>query len=216
MTDPEDDDLEEEVGTAPVEEPVDPDPMDEEEAGEGAPGKRKRVRVRDKRVLTIKEDGALNSARAEKSALMQADGISAWKAWQLLGGRDWGSSGIAAKMMKNDPAFVERLATLMAEKEELERDPHWGTAKWAAVQMWRTARVTNDNAMAMEAMKVLARLAEKSGAGMVAAPIEPENRPKPGKPSVEVPRQPQNGGEITKIRAELLRFGAPKAVEDAA
>lgn len=166
--------------------------------------------------MRVREDGTLNSTVAERCALLMADGITAWKAWQLHGGKDWGPSGLKARAMKGDPSFIERLETLMAEKEELERDPHWGSAKWAAAQMWRTARSLNDHAMAMEAVKILARLAEKSGVGMVAAPISPEIQPQPGKPSVDIQQTPKNGGEIVAIRAELLRLGKPAKVENAA
>lgn len=196
------------------EESVDEDPSDDEPEEDPAAPKGSGAR---RFKLRMREDGTLSSAKGEQMCLLMADGVSAWKAWQLLGGKDWGGSGMYARWLRRSPIFLKRLDDLMTEKAELEKDPHYGAAKWQAAQMWRTARVLGDHAMAMEATKILARLVEKSGAGMVAAaPPEPEIKRQPGKPSVEVPQSPQNGGEITKIRAELLRWGAPKGAENAA
>lgn len=193
---------------------VDEDPPeDDEPQGDGEPAK-KSIYPAARYKLRMRDDGTLSSAKGEQMCLLMADGVSAWKSWQLLGGKDWGGSGMHARWLKRNPIFIKRLDDLMTEKAELEKDPHYGSAKWQAAQMWRTARVLGDHSMAMEATKVLARLVEKSGVGMAAAaPVEPVIKAQPGKPSVDMQKAPSNGGEITAIRAELLRLGRPEKVE---
>lgn len=155
-------------------------------------------------IVAANPDGSLKNERHERMALMMAEGFTDLEVWKTFSETQSKQSRKYGKRIYANNNFRKRVMDLAAEKQELERDPIWGEAKWMVNQLWRQAIACQDVNTMKEATKMRLTIAEKS------APPPEESTPSatakgPGRPLAESAQS--KGASIQDIKAKLMRVG---------
>lgn len=155
--------------------------------------------------VKLKQDGALANARYERMALLRAEGFKDTEIWKACGGSttDSGSRRYGRRIFQNK-VFLERAATLEAERNALYDDPIWGEAGWQINQLYRAAVLEGDTKTMLDAVKMRLRLAEniKNMSDLQKPPPEETVKRGPGAPISEM-RQTKR--DPAAIKAALLQ-----------
>jgi hypothetical protein len=156
----------------------------------------------------LTEEGAVSNSKVELYCLALADGVEGATAWKNAGYRNEGGSLQYRRKVEATSEFKARMATLMAEKADLEKDPMFGEMKWMAAQLWRDARAKADSKAMLEAAqmrwKILERETQFRGAAPQAAADAPAGDGKPGRKAVE---NAQATSSIDAVKKRLAKIG---------
>jgi hypothetical protein len=143
-------------------------------------------------------NGALKNPRHERMAMMMAEGFNDLETWKACSESLTKEARKYGRRIFANETFKERVVTLMTEKEEIERDPVWGRAKWAVNQLWRQAMADQDTATMKEAAKMQLTIAEKS------AP-EPEPGGAPNAAAKTPGRPPADSAQTKRLDPDAIR-----------